>query len=97
MLKVSGKWLSPQEVENCLLQHPDVSEVAVVGVVDADGLTKPHAFVVSQEKGVDFAEELKAFVSDRLESYKKPRDVIFVDALPRTHLGKVDRNRLRTS
>ncbi len=97
MLKVSGKWLSPQEVENCLLQHPDVSEVAVVGVVDADGLTKPHAFVVSQKKGVDFAEELKAFVSDRLESYKKPRDVIFVDALPRTHLGKVDRNRLRTS
>ena len=47
MLKVSGKWLSPSEVENCLLQHEAVDEVAVVGVTDAHGLTKPHAFVVS--------------------------------------------------
>ncbi len=95
MLKVSGKWLSPQEVENCLLQHPAVKEVAVVGVVDENGLTKPHAFVVAAEKKDGLGEELKAFVKDRLEPYKYPREVIFMDALPRTHLGKIDRGKLR--
>jgi len=95
MLKVSGKWLSPQEVENCLLRHPAVKEVAVVGVVGAGGLTKPHAFVVAQERREGLAEELQAFVRERLEAYKSPREVIFLDALPRTHLGKVDRARLR--
>jgi len=95
MLKVSGKWLSPQEVENCLLRHPAVKEVAVVGVVSAGGLTKPHAYVVAHERRPDLAEELKAFVRDRLEPYKAPREVVFLDVLPRTHLGKVDRGRLR--
>jgi len=95
MLKVSGKWLSPQEVENCLLQHPTVKEVAVVGVVSVGGLTKPHAYVVASERRADLAEELKAFVRERLEPYKAPREVVFLDALPRTHLGKVDRGRLR--
>jgi len=100
MLKVSGKWLSPQEVESCLLQHPAVKEVAVVGVVDERGLAKPHAFVVTKEKkradpGADLAEELKAFVRERLEPYKHPREVFFLNALPRTHLGKIDRGRLK--
>ncbi|OLC78961.1 MAG: hypothetical protein AUH78_01810 [Gemmatimonadetes bacterium 13_1_40CM_4_69_8] len=95
MLKVSGKWLSPQEVENCLLRHPAVKEVAVVGVVGAGGLTKPHAFVVANERRDGLAEELQAFVRERLEAYKYPREVSFLDALPRTHLGKVDRARLR--
>src|SRR3970282_2750021 len=48
MLKVGGKWLSPGEVENCLLTHARVKECAVVGVVDEHGLTKPHAHVVAQ-------------------------------------------------
>ena len=95
MLKVSGKWLSPQEVENCLLRHPAVKDVAVVGVVSAGGLTKPHAFVVANERRDGLAEELQAFVRERLEAYKYPREVTFLDALPRTHLGKVDRARLR--
>jgi benzoate-CoA ligase family protein len=102
MLKVSGKWLSPGEVENCLLQHPAVREVAVVGVVEADGLTRPHAFVVADADGdgIDGAPagldaELLAFVTGRLESYKAPRAIVFMDELPRTHLGKVDRGRLR--
>jgi benzoate-CoA ligase family protein len=97
MLKVAGKWLSPQEVENCLLQHPDVAEAVVVGVVEADGLTRPHAFVVAKDgvrAGLDA--EIVHFVKDRLESYKAPRSVLFMDELPRTHLGKVDRGRLRT-
>src|SRR2546425_13354312 len=95
LLKVSGKWLAPQEVENCLLQHPAVQEVAVVGVVAAHGLVKPHAFVVAKERREGLAEELQAFVRERLEPYKYPREVIFLDTLPRTHLGKVDRARLR--
>ena len=95
LLKVSGKWLAPQEVESCLLQHPLVKEVAVVGVVDGNGLTKPHAFVVAAERRAGLAEELKAFARERLEAYKHPREVVFLEVLPRTHLGKVDRGKLR--
>ena len=97
LLKVSGKWLAPQEVEGCLLQHPAVEEAAVVGVKDSTGLVKPHAYVVPRN-GFDrerLADELKAFVRDRLAPFKHPREMIFVDALPRTHLGKVDRGKLR--
>jgi acyl-coenzyme A synthetase/AMP-(fatty) acid ligase len=94
---VSGKWLSPTEVEGCLLLHPAVSQVAVVGVADANGLVKPCAYVVLRERRDGLAEELKAFARDRLEPYKHPREVIFVDSLPTTHLGKVDRGRLRAS
>ncbi len=95
MLKVSGKWLSPQEVEGCLLEHPAVKEAAVIGVVTEQGLTKPYAFVVAAAPSPALGEELKAFVRERLEPYKAPREVTFLDALPRTHLGKVDRGRLR--
>ena len=98
MLKVGGKWVAPQEVESCLLQHPAVRECAVVGAPDPAGLVKPRAYVVTKEPaaaGLD--EELKTFVRDRLEPYKSPRDVVFVDDLPRTHLGKVDRGTLRKS
>jgi benzoate-CoA ligase family protein len=95
LLKVSGKWLSAVEVESCLLLHPAVSQVAVVGVTDASGLVKPYAYVVSRERREGLAEELKAFVCDRLEPYKHPREVIFVESLPTTHLGKVDRGKLR--
>ena len=95
LLKVGGKWLAPQEVEGCLLQHPLVKEVAVVGIEDANGLTKPHAFVVATEERPGLAEELQAFARDRLEPYKAPRAVKFLRSLPRTHLGKVDRGKLR--
>lgn len=97
MLKVSGKWLSPKELENCLLQHACVHEVAVVGVATDDGLVKPEAFVVL-EPGVSpgdvTADELQDWARDRLEPYKYPRAVHFMDDLPRTHLGKVDRGGL---
>ena len=95
MLKVSAKWLAPAEVEGCLLQHPAVAEAAVVGRTDANGLTKPVAFVVARERRAGLEDELRAFVRERLEPYKHPREVTLVDALPRTHLGKVDRGRLR--
>ena len=95
LLKVGGRWVAPQEVEGCLLGHPLVEECAVVGVADAAGLVKPHAFVVVVEPRAGLAEELQAFVRERLEAYKYPRQVVLMDALPRTHLGKVDRGRLR--
>lgn len=94
MLKVSGKWLSPGELENCLLQHESVREAAVVGVKDDSGLVKPWAFVVSDEPSDDLAVSLQEFAKSSLEPYKYPRKVVFVDSLPRTHLGKVDRKEL---
>lgn len=98
MLKVSGKWLSPAEVENTLMTHPAVREVAVVGFKDADGLDKPRAFVAlgdGREPSPALAEELKAYVRERLAPYKAPRDVRFLDALPRSDRGKILRNQLR--
>jgi benzoate-CoA ligase family protein len=97
MLKVGGKWLAPSEVENCLLTHGAVKECAVVGVVDAQGLTKPHAYVVASERRDGLEEELKAYVRERLQPYKAPREVVLLEQLPRTHLGKVDRGKLRRS
>jgi benzoate-CoA ligase family protein len=94
MLKVSGKWLSPGELENCLLQHPAVREVAVVGVKDGAGLVKPCAFVVADGGSAALGAELQAFAKAKLEPYKYPREVRFVENLPRTHLGKVDRGKL---
>ncbi len=95
LLKVAGKWLAPQEVESCLLEHPAVREAAVVGVTGPDGLIKPHAFVVAQGASDGLAEALKEHVRRRLDAYKHPREVVFLDVLPRTHLGKVDRGKLR--
>jgi len=97
LLKVAGKWLAPAEVEGCLLDHPAVSEAAVVGAADGAGLVKPIAYVVARGRHPGLEEELKAFVRGRLAPYKHPREVVFLDALPRTHLGKVDRGRLRSS
>ncbi len=99
MLKVGGRWLAPAEVENCLQQHSNVAEVAVVGVPDAQGLVKPWAYVVAhscaEEARASFAEDLRAFALDRLEPYKAPRQVVVLEAMPRTHLGKIDRGKLR--
>ncbi|HEU4724139.1 MAG TPA: AMP-binding protein, partial [Candidatus Eisenbacteria bacterium] len=95
LLKVGGKWLAPQEVEGCLLLHPSVAEAAVVGVTDGNGLMKPVAHVVARAASPALAEELKSFVRERLAPYKHPREIHFVDSLPRTHLGKVDRGKLR--
>ena len=80
VLKVSGKWLAPQEVENCLATHPAVDECAVVGVETDAGLIKPVAFVTLKE-GQNTAEEaLKQHVLDRLDAYKHPRQVTVLDA-----------------
>lgn len=94
-LKVKGKWLVPAEVESCLATHEAVVECAVVGVVDGTGLTRPVAFVIARERRPGLENELREHVLARLEAYKHPRTVVFVDDLPRTHLGKVDRGALK--
>jgi acyl-coenzyme A synthetase/AMP-(fatty) acid ligase len=94
-LKVKGKWLQPAEVESCLLTHEQVTECAVVGVADADGLVKPIAFVLAPAADAGLGDELQRYVLDRLEPYKHPRQVVVLDDFPRTHLGKIDRTALR--
>jgi benzoate-CoA ligase len=95
MLKVSGIYVSPFEVEATLVQHPAVLEAAVIGVPDAEGLTKTKAFVVLKDGSRTTDAELKAFVKDRLAPYKYPRAIEFLDELPRTATGKIQRFRLR--
>ena len=95
MLKVSGIYVSPFEVEATLVQHPAVLEAAVIGKVDEEGLTKTKAFVVLKSGQTATEEELKAFVKDRLAPYKYPRFIEFVNDLPKTATGKIQRFRLR--
>ncbi|QNP49794.1 benzoate-CoA ligase family protein [Diaphorobacter aerolatus] len=95
MLKVSGIYVSPFEVEATLMQHPAVLEVAVVGKMDQDGLLKPKSFVVCKPGQSVDEQELKAFVKERLAPYKYPRFVEFVNDLPKTATGKIQRFRLR--
>jgi len=95
MLKVSGIYVSPFEVESTLAQHPSVLEAAVIGAPDADGLTKTRAYVVCKPGMVLQAEDLKAFVKERLAPYKYPRVIEFVDELPKTATGKIQRFKLR--
>ncbi len=95
LLKVSGKWFSPREAEECLLAHSDVREAVVVGVEDEDGLVVPAAFVVLREGADMVSAALEAHARTRLESYKVPRTIRPLEDLPRTHLGKVDRGALK--
>jgi benzoate-CoA ligase len=98
MLKVGGIWVSPVEVEATLVRHPAVLEAAVVGQEDGDRLVKPKAFVVLKEPAPDptaLAEDLKAFVKDKIAPYKYPRWIEFVSELPKTATGKIQRFKLR--
>ncbi|HLY30505.1 MAG TPA: benzoate-CoA ligase family protein [Ktedonobacterales bacterium] len=98
MLKVSGQWVSPAEVEAALISRPEVLQAAVVGHEDADGLTKPYAFVVLKE-GVapspELEDALKQHVKTTLLPYKYPRWIEFVSSLPMTATGKIQRYKLR--
>jgi benzoate-CoA ligase len=95
MLKVSGIYVSPFEVEATLIQHPAVLECAVIGIEDVDGLTKTKAYVVLKNGHQVDEATLKAFVKDRLAPYKYPRFIEFIDELPKTATGKIQRFRLR--
>jgi len=98
MLKVSGQYVSPIEVESALMGHDAVLECAVVGKSDGQGLIKTIAYVVLQDKNHDATAmevELKTFVKTRLTPHKYPREIVFVDDLPKTATGKIQRFRLR--
>ena len=98
MLKVSGQYVSPFEVESTLMLHPAVLEAAVIGVPDEHGLTRARAYVVMKDAASmppGFTDELRAFVKTRLAPVKVPREIEFVDELPKTATGKIQRFRLR--
>ena len=100
MFKVSGIWVSPFEVEEALMSHPTVAEAAVVPAEDDDGLIKPKAFIVldqgcDQDAGGALYEELKLHVKRTIGPWKYPRWIEFVDSLPKTATGKLQRYMLR--
>jgi len=98
MMKVSGMAVWPADVEAILLEHPAVLESGVAGVEDADGLTKPWAFVVlkkGHEPTAELAHELQTFVKTHTEPHKYPRVIRFVHDLPKTATGKIQRYKLR--
>jgi benzoate-CoA ligase len=98
MLKVSGQYVSPIEVESALMAHEQVLECAVVGQTDVDGLTKTVAYVVLHESDAandELANTLKAFVKNRLAPFKYPREIHFIRELPKTATGKIQRFKLR--
>jgi len=98
MLKVGGLWVSPIEVENTLVEHPSVLEAAVTGETDQDGLIKPKAYVLLKgeyQASEQLKEELQSFVKGKLAPYKYPRWLEFVEELPKTVTGKIQRFKLR--
>jgi benzoate-CoA ligase len=98
MLKVSGQYASPFEVEAALMRHEAVLKAAVVGKVGDDGLTRTLAYVVlksGQSGDVVLAGVLQAFVKDQLAPYKYPREIRFLAELPKTATGKIQRFKLR--
>jgi acyl-CoA synthetase (AMP-forming)/AMP-acid ligase II len=93
LIKVSGASVAPAELEIVLRQHPAVRDAGVVGVPDAAHGEVPIAFVIAN--GTPTPDELLSFVAERLAKYKRPREVILVDRLPRTPAGKLLRGELR--
>jgi acyl-coenzyme A synthetase/AMP-(fatty) acid ligase len=99
LLKVSGLWVAPVEVEECLMRHEAVSLAAVIGVEEA-GLIKVKAFIVLRgehvsKRGAALETELQDFVKSRIAKHKYPRTIEFVDDVPKNDRGKVDRKALR--
>ena len=98
MMKVNGMFVSPAEVEAALIAHDGVLEAAVVGAADADGLIKPKAFVVTkpgERADDDLARALESHARALLAPFKCPRWIAFLDELPKTATGKIQRFKLR--
>ena len=98
MLKVSGQFVSPFEVEATLMKHAAVLEAALIGMPDENGITRSKAFVVlkaGQSPTPSLEAELKEFVKGQLAPHKYPRLLEFIDELPKTATGKIQRFRLR--
>ena len=97
MIKAGGIWVSPSEVESRLLEHPGVAQAVVVAVPDSDGLDKPVAGVVRAEGSEVTEAEIVAFCREGLAAFKRPRAVFFLESLPTTATGKIQRYVLRDS
>ncbi len=98
MLKVGGIWVSPIEVEDALIAHPAILEAAVVAKKDEHNLTKPKAYVVlkqGRQPSEELAADIQAFVKKSIAPYKFPRWIEFVEDLPKTSTGKIQRFKLR--
>jgi benzoate-CoA ligase family protein len=98
MIKVGGIWVSPVEIENALLMHESVLEAAVVGEEDSNNLVKPKAYIKLRENiapNEETKEELKQYVKQNLAPFKYPRLIEFIDDLPKTATGKIQRFKLR--
>lgn len=98
MLKISGQWVSPSEIESCAMSAPGIAEAAVVGIVQDDGLTRLALIAVAKDPGADrarLAEEVLETLKANLSIYKCPRTIRFIEELPRTTTGKVQKYRLR--
>lgn len=95
LFKVNGRWMAPQEVEDCLLQHEDVATCVVVPI-EIDGLLKPKAFIVLKQGNPDTEKikELQGHVLARLAKHKYPRQIEFIGDIPKNDRGKIDRRQL---
>jgi benzoate-CoA ligase family protein len=96
MIKASGIWVSPMEVETRLLSHPAVAQAVVVAAPDSDGLEKPVAYVLLGSGEAATEEELIEYCRQGLPSFKRPRAVVFTDGFPTTATGKIRRVDLRS-
>ena len=95
VIKSGGEWISSMELENCLMAHPDVSEAAVIGVPDEKWGERPLAAVVLQPDASVTAEDLRAFLADRLPRWQLPERWAFIDEVPKTSVGKFAKTRMR--
>ncbi len=96
LLKISGQWVSPTEIEECAITVPGVSEAIVVGAQDEDGLVRLTMFLVAPDGETDvLKQQVQGKLLDTLSKYKCPRRIMFIDAIPRTATGKARRFRLR--
>lgn len=99
LIKVSGQWIHPLEIERCLNDHPDIQESCVLGVPQADGLMSTKAWIVlkdARSASDATTQALQGYVKSKLLPYKYPRVVEYRDDLPKTGTGKIDRQKLRS-
>ena len=96
MLRVSGEWVSPAEVEAVLVMHPAVLEAAVVGYRDDQGVLRPVAYIVAAPGRTVDPAELEIHCKSELAGYKRPRRYEVIAELPKTATGKIQRFKLRT-
>ncbi|MGB7871100.1 MAG: fatty acid--CoA ligase [Mycobacterium sp.] len=96
VIKSGGEWISSVELENCLIAHPDVIEVAVVGVPDERWQERPLAVVVAKEGSAVSAADLRKFLTDKVVRWWLPERWTFVDEIPRTSVGKYDKKTIRS-